>query len=128
MSVPEHNIGADIWGRGDSEPHNFPPDPPAGPRPIDTFLEALTRAGCDWKAHPYDHGKWKARCPAHDDENPSLDIKEGSDGRVLMICRAHCPNERIIDRLGLEWPDLFVSPAPRAKNNKKSPKIDWVAE
>ena len=27
---------------------------------------------------------WKARCPAHDDQTPSLSITEGDDGRTLL--------------------------------------------
>ncbi len=30
------------------------------------------------------HGKYVARCPAHEDRSPSLAIKECDDGRVLM--------------------------------------------
>ena len=28
---------------------------------------------------------WSARCPAHDDYNPSLSVAEGDDGRVLLL-------------------------------------------
>ena len=28
---------------------------------------------------------WSARCPAHDDYNPSLSVAEGDDGRVLLV-------------------------------------------
>jgi hypothetical protein len=134
MRVPDHEIGADIWGRaGDSEPHNFPPDPPPGDRPINTFLDALTRAGSSWRAHPSDPTKWKAQCPAHDDHDPSLHIKEEPDGRLLMICRsARCPNDQILNRLGLDWPDLFPASQRKAKSNGKSngkpPEFDWIAE
>jgi hypothetical protein len=133
MTVPDHKIGADVWGRaGDSKPQTFPEDDlPSGDRPINTFLDALTRAGCSWKAHPSDPTKWKAQCPAHSDRNPSLDIKEGADGRVLITCwSAQCPREQIIDRLGLQWPDLFPSNGrkPKAKNNGKPQDVDWIAE
>ena len=40
-----------------------------------------------------------ACCPAHEDNNPSLSIKDGSDGRVLVHCFAGCTQERVIDRL-----------------------------
>ena len=36
---------------------------------------------------PNGHG-WQARCPAHDDRNPSLNIAEGDDGRALLKCHA----------------------------------------
>lgn len=40
-----------------------------------------------------------ACCPAHEDNNPSLSIKDGADDRVLVHCFAGCTQERVIDRL-----------------------------
>src|SRR5438094_550718 len=31
-----------------------------------------------------------ARCPAHDDREPSLSIREGDHGKVLVCCHAGC--------------------------------------
>src|SRR5262249_52810779 len=45
---------------------------------------------------------WKARCPAHEDRNPSLSINWG-DGRILLHCFAGCDTEAILDELGLDW-------------------------
>ena len=42
-----------------------------------------------------------AKCPAHEDRNPSLSIKEGGDGRVLLFCHAGCPTENIVAALGV---------------------------
>jgi hypothetical protein len=50
---------------------------------------------------------WSARCPAHDDESPSLSVGEGDDGRVLLFCHAGCDIQDIVDALGLEVRDLF---------------------
>ena len=33
---------------------------------------------------------WAARCPAHDDNNPSLSISDGGVGRLLWHCHAGC--------------------------------------
>ena len=44
---------------------------------------------------------YKARCPAHDDKNPSLSVTEGDDGKVLVTCFAGCPFVAIRDSL---WP------------------------
>jgi putative DNA primase/helicase len=63
---------------------------------------------------------WMARCPAHADREPSLSIKDGDGGRVLVRCHAGCDQERVIATLrsrGL-WTEngtrRFIRPAPRA--------------
>ena len=48
-----------------------------------------------------------ALCPAHGDHNPSLSIKVGDDGRVLLHCHGGCPFASIVAALGLEPRDLF---------------------
>jgi len=71
-----------------------------GSQPLERFLSRLhgvTRAS---------HG-FIARCPAHEDSNPSLSVKEGDDGRVLLKCHAGCRAEAIVSALGIELRDLF---------------------
>jgi 5S rRNA maturation endonuclease (ribonuclease M5) len=41
---------------------------------------------------------WIARCPAHDDRNPSLSITDGSE-KVLLHCHAGCPQSAVIASL-----------------------------
>ena len=56
----------------------------------------------------------RARCPAHDDKNPSLDAKIGDNGdRVVLICRAGCTTDAVLDKLGWTMRDLFASDATR---------------
>jgi hypothetical protein len=50
---------------------------------------------------------WKAKCPAHEDREPSLGIDEGGDGRVLLFCRAGCETTQVVEALGVEWRDLM---------------------
>lgn len=52
-------------------------------------------------------GDWyDARCPAHEDEHPSLSFRdEGS--RVRVLCRAGCSPTAIALALGLRVPNLF---------------------
>jgi hypothetical protein len=57
-------------------------------------LEALVR-GLD--ARRVGAG-WMARCPAHNDRNPSLSIHE-EHGKVLFHCHAGCPQIDVLDRL-----------------------------
>jgi hypothetical protein len=44
-------------------------------------------------------GGWMARCPAHDDREPSLSIRDADDGKVLVRCHAGCDQERVIAAL-----------------------------
>ena len=53
---------------------------------------------------------WMAKCPAHDDKNPSLSIRE-VDGKVLLHCHAGCRQRDVIAALksrGL-WPERPVN-------------------
>ena len=42
---------------------------------------------------------WIARCPCHIDDNPSLSIGEGNDGKVLLKCHAGCPQESLVEHV-----------------------------
>lgn len=55
-------------------------------------------------------GCWSARCPAHEDSSPSLSIRAGSDGRVLLHCFAGCSLAEILAKLKLSRRDLFPGP------------------
>src|SRR4029077_5210347 len=61
------------------------------------------------------HGRWHARCPAHTDKSPSLSIREGDDGRLLVHCFAGCTIEKITDALGLRVADLFTDATTETK-------------
>lgn len=50
---------------------------------------------------------WDVCCPAHEDHHPSLGIKEGEQGRIVLHCLAGCANLDILHALGLTWLDLF---------------------
>lgn len=52
-------------------------------------------------------GRWISRCPGHDDNGPSLAIRELEDGRVLLHCFAGCEVESVLDAAGLTFEDLF---------------------
>lgn len=49
---------------------------------------------------------WKARCPAHDDRNPSLSVWEYDDGSAGVNCYAGCEREAVLSRMGLISKDL----------------------
>lgn len=57
-------------------------------------------------ARPRGRGQWMAICPAHDDRNPSLSIRETADGRVLIHCFAGCSPCEILQAIDLSAVDL----------------------
>lgn len=70
--------------------------------------------------------QFKASCPAHDDSNPSLSIKQ-IDDRILLKCWAGCSAVDVVHAIGLELSDLFdeplhhQSPLPSYKRNHSRP-------
>ncbi|MGH8433303.1 MAG: virulence-associated protein E [Pseudomonas sp.] len=79
--------------------------------PIDQLFPRLD------KVKPTGPGKWKACCPAHDDKEPSLSIREADDGKVLLHCWAGCTATDITAAIGLELRDLF----PGEKQQRRGP-------
>lgn len=58
---------------------------------------------------------WIARCPAHEDRNPSLSITEGDDGRILLKCHTGCNLDSILAALDLRAADLFQDDPNRSE-------------
>jgi putative DNA primase/helicase len=56
-------------------------------------------------------GAWMARCPAHDDREPSLSIRLTDDGKVLVCCHAGCDQEQVI--AALKSRGLWIKHSPR---------------
>ena len=54
-----------------------------------------------------------ARCPAHDDRNPSLSLGSGQNGEALLCCHAGCSAAEILSSLGLAMKDLFPTDGER---------------
>lgn len=80
--------------------------------PVERILLALRERGHE----PKQAGKgWCSRCPAHDDQNPSLSIHAGEDGRALLNCHAGCTVDSIAASIGLRPADLFI-PDPHWRN------------
>ena len=48
-----------------------------------------------------------ACCPAHPDNNPSLAIRDGDDGQILVHCHAGCAQDAVVDALKAQglWPE-----------------------
>ena len=66
---------------------------------------------------------YQARCPAHDDNGPSLSLREGDDGRVLMHCHAGCSTDAVVAALGLSMIDLF----PQSGKPRRPPPAPGVS-
>jgi hypothetical protein len=64
---------------------------------------------------------WKAKCPAHDDKEPSLSISEGADGRALLKCWAGCETEDVLAALSMTLRDLFPVTSYRQTGNGSAP-------
>lgn len=69
--------------------------------PIDTVLPRLPHA------RKVGTGGWVGRCPTHEDHHPSLSVSAGVDGKVLVLCRAGCETNAVVEALGLTMADLF---------------------
>ena len=67
---------------------------------LDTKLDKSKRTG----------DTLRARCPAHDDKTPSLNVTVSKPGdSVLVHCFAGCTTDAVLDALGWKMRDLFAS-------------------
>ena len=69
---------------------------------------------------------WQAKCPCrNDDNNPSLSIAEGSDGRVLVTCHigGGCDVNQICTAVGLKVQDLMP---PKQERSERKEKLTFV--
>ena len=79
---------------------------------------------------PTGDGKWMARCPAHDDHEPSLSVTVGKGGKLLLHCFAGCDYEAILRAIaerrrrgqggGVSGPDR-----PPQRRNSHRPGSRW---
>ena len=52
-------------------------------------------------------GQWKARCPAHEDNDPSFGVKVTPDGKILIHCFAGCDIGDVLAAVDMSVSDLF---------------------
>ena len=86
--------------------------------PIDVVLASLDKVKASGA------GKWKACCPAHDDRDPSLSVREAEDGKVLLHCWTGCDTESIAAAIGLTIRDLFPSKQRQARRGPSKAAIE----
>lgn len=93
---------------------------------IDNILQHLDKVKKTGKGY-------QARCPAHEDKGPSLSLREGDDGRVLLHCHAGCSTDAVVAAMGLTMADLFPAsdkprrppPAPGVSRRELSAAADF---
>ena len=84
--------------------------------PLQNVLDRLERVK--------DHGAYfMALCPAHADRNPSLEVRLGDTGNVLLHCHAGCTFEEVVDALRLKPADLFPD---SGNGNGAKPKLSPI--
>lgn len=73
---------------------------------IDNLLSRLSKAKRTGK------DSYIACCPAHDDKNPSMTIREIEPDKILLHCFAGCSVEEITGSVGLSIGDIMPDSAP----------------
>jgi hypothetical protein len=64
--------------------------------------------------------RWQARCPAHDDQHPSLAVREIDGDRVLVKCWSGCSAKEVLDAVDLTFDDLFPArPSHRSRPERR---------
>ena len=83
--------------------------------PLAELIGWLQAEGYQPVRRHFDRQQWSARCPAHDDHDPSLEISEGDTQPVLLTCHGPC-----------EFPDIVAKlKALGCPVNLSSQRFDW---
>ena len=85
--------------------------------PIELVLRSLSQV------RQRQTGQWSARCPAHNDWEPSLSVRETSDEAVLLHCFVGCTVHDITAALGLNMADLFPPRDSRPAEPRRPPRL-----
>ena len=75
-------------------------------RPIDRAISNLRDMGKIVKLTG--PNQWQVQCPAHDDNRPSLSLREGNDGKLLLHCHAGCKYESMMDAIGIKKSEEYM--------------------
>lgn len=84
--------------------------------PIDRVLGSLD------KIQKRQDGQWSARCPSHQDNGPSLSIRENPDGAVLIHCFGGCTVTDVVAAMGMELADLFPPQEKSGREPQRRPR------
>jgi len=70
--------------------------------------------------------QWEAKCPGHEDGKASLGVSIGTDGRVLLTCRAGCELDSILSAAGIPMRDIFPDKGNGHHHHAgERPSADW---
>jgi hypothetical protein len=96
------------------------------PTSLSAYSEVLSRLG-PGRQQGHD---WMVRCPAHDDDNPSLALRLGREGRLVVHCHAGCEPQEIVSALGLTLAALFPprEDERRARHARVTARYDYQDE
>ena len=83
---------------------------------LDTLTHALEAHGCTPR-------NGMAKCPAHEDNKPSLAISQGNVGAIFK-CFAGCDASSILSAVGLKWADVFDAPLEPIGGDRYYPYVD----
>ena len=75
--------------------------------------------------------RYIAKCPAHDDGDPSLSIRQLPDSRILLKCFAGCGAVDILNAVGLNWQSLMPEDGlyePIAERRERVARSDLMVE
>ena len=70
-------------------------------------------------------GRWIAKCPAHDDQSPSLNITLAESGNILIKCWAGCGACDVIESVGMEMHELFPPDDHRGQRRRFKKDLDY---
>jgi len=75
--------------------------------------------------------RYIAKCPAHDDGDPSLSIRQLPDSRILIKCFAGCGALSVLESVSLDWGVLMPDDGlyePIAERREREARRDLMVE
>jgi hypothetical protein len=66
-------------------------------------------------------GGYMARCPSHEDREPSLSLSVGAEQPVVLHCHANCDRDTVLAALSLTWADLS-----RPRDDRDGEAGEWT--
>ena len=75
--------------------------------------------------------RYIAKCPAHDDGDPSLSIRQLPDSRILIKCFAGCGALDVLESVSLDWGVLMPDDGlyePIAERREREARRDLMVE